>query len=313
MITHNDLDAAGSVIVSKLFSLDIDHYMFCGYDDIYDEEDNIILDIPLDVTRLFMVDVACTAKLYNYIESQVEVFGIFDHHERTAEIKDRQNVYWDIKKSGTEIFFGALSGSVDFEIPKKWVQFVNAVSAYDLWNLDSPSRSMGEDLNRLYFGVLNYGEEGFDKYRYFINEQVRKLADDDIHEFFFSDYEHHKIERAKEKEHKEYLHAKNNLQKRIDNRGNPYIIYHGSSKVSFVCSMLLDEYDVKYVLNFNTYTGTTKKRISGKISARSTEPFDVTTLKGIEGHKEAGGGIFNKSLLKRIWMYRGVHLGYKDD
>jgi hypothetical protein len=209
-----------------------------------------------------------------------------------------------------------LAGTVaDKEIPQKWLDFINAVSAYDLWLLDSPSRPLGEDLNRLYFGSLNYGKAGtYEMYRFFIESQVRKLLDPQIKEFGFDDWERNKIEYAKEKEHKEYLHACSNMQKKVDDQGNSYIIYHGSSKISHVCSELLkNNPDIKYVLNFNTYTGTRRKRISGRISARSLEGFDVTTLKGIEGHKEAGGGSFSPSLLKRMWYYPGVHLGYDEE
>jgi poly(3-hydroxyalkanoate) synthetase len=71
MLTHNDLDAAGSIIVAKLFSLKIDKYLFCNYSDIYDENnDKVILDIDPEITRVFMPDLACNMNMYNFLKEQ---------------------------------------------------------------------------------------------------------------------------------------------------------------------------------------------------------------------------------------------------
>ena len=310
--THTDLDACGSIIIANLFSLKIDEYRFYNYDDLYTENnENVILEIDDTYDRIFMVDLGCSKEMYDLIRSKATTVGIFDHHKITEDVENETGVYFDLTKSGTELFYDAIK-SKD-EVIAKWDQFAKIVSAYDLWLLDSPFRPMAENLNRLYFGILNYGSKGtYKMYKFFIETQVRKLLDSKADKFYFTDWEQQKIEAAKEKEYKEYESATKNMQKRVDNNGILYIIYHGSSKISQVCSqLLLNNEDVQYVLNFNTYTGTRKKRITGKISARSREGFNITTLKGINGHENAGGGQFNESLLKRIWYYSNVHLNYE--
>jgi len=316
-LTHNDLDACGSIIVANLFSLKIDEFKFCNYDDLYDENNDKVILRLADETydRIFVVDIGCNKNMYDYLTSKTGTLGIFDHHKMTKEIETESGIYFDLKASGTEIFYDALKSSSENGVPEKWNQFVKIVSAYDLWLLDSPFRSTAEDLNRVYFGVLNYGSKGtYNMYRFFIESQVQKLLDKNLEEFYFTEWEHQKIANAKEKEYKEYTSAVSNMQKKVDNNGIMYIIYHGSSKISHVCSELLkNNKDVQYVLNFNTYTGSRKKRITGKVSARSRVGFDVTTLNGIHGHVEAGGGSFKEALLKRIWYYANVHLNYKEE
>ena len=314
-LTHNDLDACGAIIVANLFSLQTDEFKFCNYDDLYDNNnDKVILQLDDNTyERIFMVDLGCNQNMYKYLLGKTNILGVFDHHKMTSEVQNKKGIYFDLEKSGTEIFYDTLKSQSGNGVPKKWDQFIKIVSAYDLWLLDSPLRPIAEDLNRLYFGILNYGAKGtYNMYKFFIETQLRKLLDIHLEEFCFTEWEHQKIEAAKEKEYKEYKSATLNMQKKVDNKGIPYIIYHGSSKISHICSELLkNNKDVQYVLNFNTYTGTRKKRITGKISARSKVGFDVTTLTGINGHIEAGGGQFSESLLKRIWYYPNVHLNYK--
>lgn len=311
-ITHNDLDAAGSIIVSKLFSLSVTDYMFCGYDGIYDEnDDEVVLDIPKTYDRILVTDISCNAKMYKFLKEHCTTLGIFDHHPTTEAIADKPEVFWSSEKSGTEVFYDEIKKGKTAH--PKWDQFVHMVSAYDLWKLEHPLREMSEDLNRLFFRILNYNNKGvYGQYKYFIDTQVSKLLDENLLSFEFDDWEQTHIEAAKEKEYKEYLAATKNMQIKVDDLGNKYIIYHGSSKVSIVCSRILAENkDIVYILNFNTYSGSSRKRINGRVSARSTG-FDVTTLQGIHGHKEAGGGSFSESKLKRIWYYQNQHLGYKE-
>lgn len=315
-LSHNDLDMVGSVIVAHLFNVQIDEYRFCDYRDIYDDaNDSVIFDLSQysGFDRLIMPDIACTQKLYNKIAASFEHFGIFDHHKRTSEVADKPEVFFDLERSGTEIFFDMIKNGDD--VPYVWQQFVKIVSAYDLWQLDSPLRPMAEDLNRLFYQSLTWSapEGSYKKYEFFINSQLKKLKNPKITNFFFGNYERNKIEAAKEKEYLEYQHAKRNLQKRRDNQGNNYIIYHGGAKVSYVCNRLLEDYpQAAYVLNFNTYNGRKKRKVNGKISARCKDGFDVTTLNGINGHEHAGGGRYEKRFLKRMWLNKGVHLGYTE-
>ena len=317
-LTHTDLDGIGPVILSKLFNLKIsdESYKFCNYDDLYDESDEKVI-LKLDkhyYDRIFVVDLACNRAMLNFLRDHCDILGIFDHHERTAEIANELEVRFDLDKSGTELFFDSLSQNLD-DVPEIWKMFAKIITVYDLWLTDNPLRSISEDLNRLYYKALDYRRKGtYAHYQFFIDSQVRKLLDKDIIDYTFDDYEQGLIEKAKEKENKELKMARNNMQKRVDSKEHSYILYHGSAKISHVCAMLLkEEEDVDYVLNFNTYTGSTKKRINGKISARSKEDFDVTDLHNINGHKNAGAGIFNPIMLKRIWVNRGMHLKYKED
>jgi len=312
-ITHNDLDAIGSIIVANLFSLNIDDYRFCNYTDIYnDDETEVILQLEDHYDRILLVDLACTAVLYDFLSERTDILGVFDHHERTEAVKDRKGVSFDLTKSGTEIFANAVGSDLCF----KWTQFIEAVTAYDTWQLDHPLRELGENINRLFYGSLNWADnvrQTYGQYKGFIESQVSKLLDKNLEEYAFSDWELQKIEAAKQKEIRAYHDAKANMIRREDDKGNSYLLFHGSTKISHICSRLLaEEEGVDYVVAINTYSGTKKKRVNGRVSVRCLSPFDVTTLKGIEGHKEAGGGTFTLINLKKLWYNRDTHLGYKE-
>ena len=179
LITHTDLDGVGSLILSKLFQLDITDYIFMNYDELYEEngseDEKVILELPFIYDRIFVTDVATNKNFYDYLSSVCQTFGVFDHHEKTAEIADLANVYYSIEKSGTELFYDELKSEAGTY--KSWDTFVNGVSAYDLWKLDSPDRELGENLNRLFFAIKRYGSSGYDEYRPFVETIVSKLLD----------------------------------------------------------------------------------------------------------------------------------------
>ena len=316
MITHTDLDGIGAIIVARLFSLRIDEYMFVNYDTVYDEDDKVILQINENYDRIIFTDFACTPELYEYLSSKCNTLSIFDHHERSIAIEDAPNVYIDMERSGTRIFYDVLNKMSGEESTILWDEFTELIQVYDLWLQDHPQREMAEDLNRLFYKILNYRENDnlYKKYEFFIESQIAKLLDKNVKSFYFDDFEKEKIESAKEKEYRELQSALKNLQIRTDSRGVHYGLYYGSSKISYVCTQILNRYEnLTYVVNMNTFNGSRKKKINGKISVRSKKGFDVTQLQNVEGHIEAGGGHLPESFLKKMWIYRGVHLSYKKD
>ena len=314
-LTHTDLDGIGNIIVNRYFDLRYDRECIVNYEDIETEDGQILLSKYFlgykKTDGVIITDLSISLKVYRYLVNKFENVFIFDHHEKTAAIAKYKNVFFDTKRSGTKIYFDWISKKK--RVPKILNDFIDLVDVYDIWKLEDPLREQAEDLNRVFYRVLTYGFDDIKKYNKFIAQQIKKIKDKNNSSFFFDDYEKDKIEEAKEREESEYEKAVANMQIRDDEWRKTFIIYHGRSKISYVCSRLLEENPkIDYVLNFNTWQPFGKTAISGKVSARSREGFDVTALKGFDGHKQAAGGAFEKSFIQKIWNRKEYTFGYDE-
>ena len=324
LISHVDLDGVSVVIVAKLLGLleMEDHPTLLDYSQLYVDEEETISAVPTNenYSKVYYADLGISEPIYS---SLTEFYGkenvfFFDHHQQSLLFGDKENVYADENKCGTKIFYDYLKSGK--RVPTILDNFVNIVDAYDRWLLDSPLREQSENLNRVLYRMVKWNaKNNYLKARPFIDYQIKKFLSQTgtkAREFFFTDYEKYQIQLAIEKEEREYQYALENVKKREDSQGREFLIFHGSSKISYICNRMLKENPhSQYVVAVNTFTGNPRVReITGRISVRSREDeFDCTHLKGVEGHIAAAGGMLNPQFVHDLYNKDDYELGYKNE
>jgi len=156
--THGDLDgAACALIVQYLYPCDTLNVTYCQYGAKANSIDVNVTEFLNDVEEkkvgvdvLFITDICPSPDVCARIDAMKEMFGrviVQDHHGTTAWAAkyDWMEHETKNKRCGAEMLFD-WSGVSDSVVGG----FVDAVDAYDRWQLDSPHRARGEDLNLLY-------------------------------------------------------------------------------------------------------------------------------------------------------------------
>lgn len=323
-ITHVDLDAVGCLIIGDLFGItdEDSHIEMFDYKQMHEDEEKTISAIPLydDVDTVYYTDLNISQPIY---ESLTQYYGVencffFDHHEESQKFQDYPNVYVDMNKSGSKLFYEYLRRGK--RVPVIWNDFVELVNVYDMWLRNDSRREQAENLNRLMYRMTTWNADtNYGRVEHFMDYQKKKLFSESglaSKRFFFNDYEYHQIELAKEKEDREFHNAMENVQYRIDSKGHEFMLWHGASKISYICTRMLDDNpNISYVIAVNTFTGKpTQRKINGRVSVRSREgEFSCPSLNGINGHQPAAGGEFKPIFLKNL--LRGIinEIGYKED
>jgi len=287
LISHNiDLDGVGSLILSKYYNFAIDKFHLISYDDEFDEDGKPTF--PTNYKNLILTDFSPYGDFYNYIIKHFDSYKIFDHHEPSLQLTDDPNCFIDMKRSGTKLFYDYITKKK--RVPIKVKQMVTLIDTYDLWKKTDPLWEEAQNLNRVLWESISYNKTGWHKYESFIDRQLFKLKEEKSKEFYFDDYELMLIQQAIQKETTQFRIAEERMQKRVDEKGFSFLIYEGKSKISLVCSMLLEKYtDISYVINVNTFAKF-KEEINGKLSVRARDPFNVNNFEIINGHVLAGGG-----------------------
>jgi oligoribonuclease NrnB/cAMP/cGMP phosphodiesterase (DHH superfamily) len=213
---------------------------------------------------------------------------VFDHHDGTKWIAEKPNCVWDDKRSGGKIFFE------EYVLPRvgryKPIvrEFVELVSIYDRWDLESPLRPMSEDLQRVFVKYGNWNlEDNLARHDRFIAAMIRKFQKQD--KLSWNPTELMYIKEAKTSEDRAYQEAMPMLQTRWDNKGRKFGVFSAWGKISMTCHRMLnaDKLDFVYLVCAQTFHNQW-----GNMSLRSREgEFDLTELAGVNGHKASAGAI----------------------
>jgi oligoribonuclease NrnB/cAMP/cGMP phosphodiesterase (DHH superfamily) len=296
LLSHNDLDGQGALILSFYFGLRIDNFYICDYKDReYPEYKNMFKAFD----KIIFTDFSPTKDhLIELLEMGKNV-EIYDHHLSSEELLEVRELYkgnlvlvHDKERSGTKIFYEEYLKNGSFEkskIKESVNKFVNLVNVYDLYLTDNPIWNEALNLNRVLYGMLSYKENQYNKYKKFIANILNKLYNNSV--WVWSEEENKIIERDQAKENRLFENALYNLKERVDDRGNKFGLFTESSKISILCHRILKERkDLKYVICINTYSGedgTGWKKLSAR--SRNEEEFNTLDLEGFNGHKCASG------------------------
>ena len=315
LITHNDLDGLGSVVLSEFFNLKFDLIYFLDYSERDDEE--FFKDLIKEYDIIEMADFSPPVSELNWILENNKMIAVYDHHDSSEVIKEiihpNFKLFHDKERCGTKILFEEYI-KPRFKRMKPIVEeFVNLVNTYDLFKSDHLLWQEAQALNRVMYSSLNYGQFQWELYGRFIKGIVYKLEHQD--KWSWNDYEMEKINKDIDKENKMYEGSKRILQTRTDEKGNKFGLFHNRGKLSIICQRLLKEYpDLKYIIAINTYDG-----VGGvgwqKLSIRSRDEkeFDCTNLKDCKGHKQAAGASCEIEFAKDLWMGKINSIAYNEE
>jgi oligoribonuclease NrnB/cAMP/cGMP phosphodiesterase (DHH superfamily) len=234
---------------------------------------------------------------------------VFDHHESSLWIKDMVGCVHDSNRSGTKIFFEEYVLPSISRYKPVVREFMDLVSVYDLWQLDSPLRSMSEDLQRVFVKYGNWWlDDNLARHDRFISAMRKKLVSQD--HFSWNKTELMYIQEAKASEEKAYQEAMSMIQVRTDNKGRRFAVYSAWGKISMVCHRMLnvDSMDVDYIVVAQTFHNKW-----GNMSLRAREgEFDLTELAGVNGHKASAGAVLPPDDAQRF-MRENLCFKYKND
>ncbi len=256
LITHNDLDGAGCAIIFKKAypDIEIQHHDYKTINGI----SNFLLNNKSNYDHIFFADISPDEDVGMLMLDDPK-FTIIDHHTTKGYLEGSQ--YFDINRCGAYLSYECIENNI---IPP----FISAINAWDIWDLESPFRQYGEDLNVL-FGY--YGMESFVN----IFKDMRDLSNNEK-----------LIIKVLHKIKQDYLLEKLNQSKiLIDKEGNKYLEVYVGEKQSGLGNILEfdDIPDVEYLKCINLNDGLVSLYSLG---------FDVSKIAidyGGGGHIRAAG------------------------
>lgn len=146
---HNDLDAVGCRIVAEISELEIASTSYHSYKTIDGAITHFIKKKEFSNGDTLLICDICPVKetallIDKEVKNGLDVV-LIDHHKTRSWVNKYNWAIVDLNKSATEILFylneGKQSGI--------YFDFVQSISAWDLWKLDSPYRERSEQLNNL--------------------------------------------------------------------------------------------------------------------------------------------------------------------
>jgi len=291
VVTHIDLDGVGIPVLLEYFKdiFEFDKIMTLNYDVL---NNNDVIEELKHFNQIYFTDFAPSPDIYDeLIKLGIDIF-VYDHHESSEWIKKYPNVWHDMTRCGTKIFFEEYILPQLKTKPKDIIyHFVELVDVYDCWRLEHPLREEACDLHHVLFGSVNRScdDDDIEKFRKFINNQTQKLQRKD--EWLWVPTEIEIIKRAHMIMKREYAKLISNLQERVDRNGKKFLVSFTGSKISLNASRLLQERpDVDYLILINAY-----RKLNKKMSGRTTrEDINLQEyFQCLKGHKKAAGGEFN--------------------
>jgi oligoribonuclease NrnB/cAMP/cGMP phosphodiesterase (DHH superfamily) len=162
VFTHVDLDGMGCSLLLNIAGL-VARTEFHDYDSI--EGSLIQASSNPKVKNIIITDISPTDSTAQLLSHSGKVVRLYDHHKTRSFIAKYLWAIYNKDKCGTELVFDALETlakehnlHVEFAKEPKYIEFVETVSAWDMWKTSSPYRKRGENLNTL-LGFL--GREKF--------------------------------------------------------------------------------------------------------------------------------------------------------
>lgn len=310
LLTHSDLDGFFCYFVIKFFNIEFDAYEICDYDQ-FDLEDNF--KKLEDYDEIYMTDYSVSDIIVKKLLNLNKKIITIDHHSNDnskllQQIKDDNFIfYFNNEKAGcmlTYEFFKPKS----VRVKKIFFDALTLANTYDLFKTQDPLWEQAQNMNRVLYGCLSYGQTGIEKFDWIKDYWLNKVNRQN--EWSWSDFEQKKIDAAIASETKEYNSAMSTYREYTDSKSKKYGIAVADKKISIVALRILNEKpNIEYLIMINNYT---KKW--DKISVRSHigGTFSCNDLKECKGHDCAAGGEVEPKFA--MDLYRGLkQLSYKDD
>lgn len=290
VIAHSDLDGCGCVILAKK-ATKVRSLKLCHYDTVDDEIVQLLAKAKKenwnrDEHLLLILDICPSRE--TCVELDKASRGLFtlhlvDHHVTKSWVAEYEWAYFSTASSATLLLLLFLEARAKLVYNNPVREWCRSIDAWDRWQLDSPHRKRGEDLNTLLHFI------GFDEFI----EKFSNSSDTDVD--LTLEYQALLSYIKKNKERKIQKKIDDQLYKTkryMDGHGNTFQIFFATEYISELAHAILDHpelIDVKYVVIVNPLTGTCSLR-------SRKDSVDVSALAKMlqgGGHKEAAGFTMN--------------------
>jgi len=305
LVSHIDLDGCGAPILSKVFGIDYDEIFMVNYGFENTEE----MDRIKRYDVIHFADISVSRAVYEDLLASGHTVFLFDHHDNVKELLGLPGIFFDLERSGTQIFYEEFVLK-NFNTTPIIDRFVELVSTYDLWKDTSESWEEALSLNRVWSSYVNWQmiDDGFIAYEPFIDLYAMKLTR--LVDWKWTSSEKMAIKKAKDKENWQYKESMKVIDIRKDSRGRTFGITSASSKVSIIASRILNNFpDMDYLIVASTFKG---NPYNGNLSIRSKE-FDCKSLFPFNGHHMASGASIETKFIEYIMRNHNVSFNYKED
>jgi len=155
-LSHNDLDGIGCIILGRYAQQKSAHPVSYNANSKYSFENitnRLFSDKELvnKLSGVLVTDINLTEELYNSLRTKIREdtrVVLFDHHKNSLRHVDNGSnttLHVDESICATQLMFNSIRDKVDVD---KYSSVVNAINAFDVWELDSSSYAV--DLQRTY-------------------------------------------------------------------------------------------------------------------------------------------------------------------
>jgi len=146
---HNDLDAVGVRIVAETSELEIASTSYHNYSTIDEAIISYIQNKEYsDGDNLLIGDICPTKETALLIDKETKnglAVMLVDHHKTRVWVDKYKWATVDLSRSATEVLFYLHEAKVS----GPYFDFIKTVTAWDMWQLDSPYRERSEQMNTL--------------------------------------------------------------------------------------------------------------------------------------------------------------------
>lgn len=306
LISHCDLDGHGGIALAKYFNsiLKFDVIISGDYGI---EEDSEQWNFFKTFNTIIFSDLSIPKERVEELRNEDIHVEFYDHHSKADWLSEDKDSSFDLERCGTKIFWQDYIQPRIGRYPTIIDEFVELVDTYDLWKQDSPLWEKAKNLNNVLMGLKDW------------NVADQLLSTKAFYDLFNKKVENMKhweetrqeleiIERANKKEEEVYQKSKKLMQIRIDSKGKVFGIFPIASKISVICSRILqEEENLDYVVAFNTWGG-----LSGKLSFRSRNGFNCNDIGVANGHDAAAGGQISIEDSFKFLEKKNLAFTYKD-
>jgi len=283
-ISHNDLDGVACAVVLKrtIGNHPYKHH-FCDYHTMEDSINKTYSSLQGKDT-LVITDTSPSAKFVKNDSEGENRLIVVDHHKTNAFLSTYPKHVLNTTKCATYLVSRHFSCAHEYVLSPDEKDFVDAVNAWDMWEVNSPHRARGENLNN----ILNFvGRAEF--YRTFSANITADLSDP----FFIKASEY--IGQGKNRYVRRVVDTQVKNDTHFDDFGNTFKVFVAEDHTSYVGHEALEREEcenVGYVVIVNP--------LSNSVSLRSNtmDVSVVASAMGGGGHKEASG--FRRNIQKII-------------
>lgn len=307
LISHIDLDGTGAPVIVDLYFKDkFDKIILRDYS-FEEDEETVALIKTFD--EVIIADLSAPEE---FIESLIDLginVEIYDHHLHAAWLDNKIYGVYDENRCGTKIFWEEWAKPKLGRYYPLTDYFVDLVDTYDRWQQDNPLWDEAKALNSvLYNKNIDWNEkDSYLKYTPFMKRIEDKIINNS--DWVWTREEEDYICDSLRKEKDALDKALSTMKVRYDYKGKKFAIIAIGSKISLVCSEILNERDdLDYIVCLNLFRG-----LNGKLSFRSKKDYiDLNQLCCCAGHASAAGGQVIPELAERFWNEDTLCWAYRD-